>query len=237
MSNILNNIKCNPTFKSNKYVYNNKVVPRVTEIIKNTISEEYLMRWSNSLGFKRQSYTTVLNRYSEIGTYTHAIIENYLKNNSNAPSIPSYIRHEVENATSSFFEWFNIVDTNTKYNILGIEDTLICEWFGGTADLLIDVNGEVFLIDFKTSNYITYKHFLQLSVYLYLYSLKNIKIDKLMILQLSKNEIHFNEYIVHLNISDHKVFIDNCINTFFGMVYSYYNNLSIQEQFGNIVIT
>jgi len=42
------------------YVYNGKHVPRVTNILGKTIHEDYLMQWSNSLGFKRKSYSKTL---------------------------------------------------------------------------------------------------------------------------------------------------------------------------------
>ena len=53
-------------------------VPRVTVLL-DTIKEDYLLQWANSLGWKRLSYTKTLQEYADIGTEVHNEIENFIK--------------------------------------------------------------------------------------------------------------------------------------------------------------
>ena len=49
------------------------------------------------------------------------------------------------------------------------------------------INGKIYLIDFKTSNHVTYKYYLQLAAYSkVLREKENINIDGVIILQLNK---------------------------------------------------
>lgn len=207
---------------ANKYVYNDKYVPRVTEILSSMMHEETLMVWSNYLGFKGQKYGKILSDSANIGTYTHLMIENYLKNNiAILNEVPIGYRYNVENALFSFIQWYEVILKN-DIKILGLETQLTCEWFGGTYDMLISINDKIYLVDFKTSNKVTYKHFIQASAYKYMLELKDINIDGIIILQLSKDCIGFNEYVIHLNNIDHINFINSCFDTFKGLVYGYY---------------
>lgn len=230
MTFLLDKIDCKPTIPSNKYIYNGNPVPRVTEILSSMLHEEYLLKWSNYLGFKRKNYKSVVEESANIGTYAHESIELYLKEGK-INDIPLRYKFQVENALNSFIEWYNIVSSNNTTTLLSMEQELICQWFGGTADLLIKINDKNYLVDFKTSNHISNKYFIQLSSYKYMFELSGLNIDGLIVLQLDKNEVKFTEYILHMSIPEHKIFIDNCLQTFFGLVYAYYNRLNVEQQF------
>ena len=58
-----------------RYTYNGKNVPRVTEIISKMIHEDAITQWANSLGFKHKSYTKTLNEAAVYGTHAHYGIE------------------------------------------------------------------------------------------------------------------------------------------------------------------
>ena len=63
-------------------------------------------------------------------------------------------------------------------------------------DGLYEINGKKYIVDYKTSNHVTFRYFLQVAAYRYI--LKNelgIDVDGCIILQLSKNDISYNEYI------------------------------------------
>ena len=191
--------------KEEKYFYNGVPVPRVTEIISKMISEEYLMYWSNSLGFKR------ISRF--------LLGETFASNN-----IP-YL---------GFRKWWIDVNSNNTIKVLGSEQELVCPYFGGTYDLLLEINGLVYLVDFKTSNHVSYKYYLQLAAYKYMLELKGYNIAGCIILQLNKEEIQYTEYPLIFSNPDHLNFINASLNTFLSLVYSYYNIYQCERMYKQI---
>lgn len=215
------NIEVNSSY-INRY---GNMVPRVTEILSQSINEEYIANWANSLGWKRQNYKKVLQELADIGTEAHNIIENYLKDGVLSMNIPFL----------GFHEWWKQLNNKNTVEILGLEESLVCDHFGGTYDGLLKINDKIFLIDYKTSNNITYKHFIQLSAYRHmLYNDKNINIDGCIILQLNKKEVEYTEYVLEFNNINHYNFIEDCSRCFFSLLYSYYNFNHIKSEFKNI---
>lgn len=212
--------------KEKKYFYNGIPVPRVTDIISKTISEDYLLYWANSLGFKHQSYKKTIDEAARIGTEAHDLINKFiLGENFNSNNIP-YL---------SFRKWWTDINSNSNIKIIGTEQSISCQYFGGTYDLLIEVDGKIYLVDFKTSNHISYKYFIQLSAYKYMLEQQGYTIDGCIILQLDKKEILYNEYIlVCWNNIEHKNFINECQNTFFSLLYSYYNIFNCQNIYNEL---
>lgn len=217
-----------PKTKDERYECNGITVPRVTEILQSMWHEDSLMRWANYLGFKRKDYKKELEYSAEVGTLVHNAVESFL-NYKTFPILPA--DYNVMNAINGFKKWYETVTKATEIKIISMEEKLTCPWFGGTPDLLADISNKVVLIDFKTSKYIGIKYYMQLSAYLYLLSLKGMKVDILTLLRLHKDEPQFTEYIVDLSIPDHKGFIDNCFETFLSLAYAYYNRMRIETQF------
>lgn len=211
--------------REKKYFYNNIAVPRVTEIISKTISEEYLLYWANSLGFKHQSYKKTVDEAARIGSEAHELINRFLLGDIfNSNNIP-YL---------SFKKWWTDIISNNNVKVIGTEQSITCKYFGGTYDLLLEINGKIYLVDFKTTNHVSYKHFIQLSAYKYILEQQGYNIDGCIILQLSKKEILYNEYPVIFSNNDHKIFIDNCLNSFLSLVYAYYNTFNCKEMYNTI---
>lgn len=223
MSNL--DFKINDT--TNRY-YNQEgiSVPRVTEILSAMIHSDKLMLWANSLGFRGIRYLQALNQAADIGTEAHARIEMYLKEkiktNDNTPFLGYLLWEKVLNEKGLFIK------------PLFVEERLTCEWFGGTADAVLEINGRVFLVDFKTSNHVTFKYFLQLAAYLYMLRLRNIKIDGVIVLQLDKKSPGFNEYLLDFNNPEHLNFINYCEQAFFSLVWAYYNIKHIEAMYNGI---
>ena len=221
-----------------RYLNNNVAVPRVTEILSAMLHEDFLMEWANRIGlYKRQKYKETLEKAARIGTYSHDLVEQYIRNqiyNIDVMGISSRIEYDsAKNAVESFRLWYNDVFTlNNTINILGIEERLTCRWFGGTYDMLIEINGRIYLVDFKTSNHISYKYCLQISAYMYMLKLdRDIHIDGAIILQLDKKTPCYTEYILDFSNEIHKSFIEDCEECFLSLVYSYYQRLNIESQY------
>ena len=202
------------TFKS-KYVNRfGQFVPRVTEILSfDGSATESLMGWANSLGFKRIRYSDARNEAANIGTIGHNAIEDFLRGES-----LDYTNMVVR----AFQQWYMSITIKHKFEVISMEESLVCDWFGGTYDLLCKINGKVFLVDFKTSNHITYKYFMQLAAYIYMLNQKGIKVDGCIILQLSKTSPEYNEFVLDFSHNNDVVYMNNCMYAFFALVNAYY---------------
>lgn len=216
------------------YNYNGRIVPRVTKILSRCIHNDGLMYWVNSLGFKHKSYQKTLNQAANIGTLCHNNIDNFLDNNSH--TIPKDIDPEAINAYNSFIKWFDEINILGNVQILLHEYTLVCPYFGGTLDGLYKINDKIYIVDYKTSNHISFNYYLQLSAYRYM--LRNelgIEVDGVIILQLSKQDISYNEYMLTFDNPNHLAFINQCENTFLSLVYSYYNLFIVENMYNNLI--
>lgn len=201
---------------SSTYVSKNGIiVPRVTEILSKMMHDDRLMYWANSLGFKGIRYKEALNKAANLGTAAHSAIELFLKQK---------IKTEDNIPFLGFLSWYDIVSDTHSINPIYIEHSLVCDLFGGTLDALLDIGGNLYLIDFKTSNHVRMSYFLQLAAYRYmLKKTENIDIDGIVVLQLDKDTPGFNEYILNFKNYEHKAFIDHCELTFLSLVYAFYN--------------
>lgn len=211
--------------KEEKYYYNGVPVPRVTEIISKMISEEYLLYWANSLGFKGQGYKKTVDAATNIGSTSHDLISRFLKGETFTTDDIPYL---------GFRKWWLDISANNTVNVLGSEVSLSCPYFGGTYDLLVEINGLIYLVDFKTSNHVSYKYYLQLAAYKYMLELNGYNIAGCIILQLNKKEISYTEYPLIFSIPEHLNFINKCLNTFLSLVYGYYNISQCEKMYNNI---
>ena len=232
---LLENIGFNIIVKDSNYEYNGKVVPRVTHILSSMLHEDSLMIWSNNIGlYQRKKYKDTLEMSATIGTHTHNGIEAYIKDDIyslDLSHLPPSSINSINNGIESFKYWYDNITKSHNVEVVGIEQPLSCEWFGGTYDFLVRIDGKLYLVDFKTSNHISCRYFYQLAAYKYMLSLQGITIDGCIILQVSKSNIGFNEYLLDLNNQKHKKFLDDCTECFFSLVYAYYNRLYTENEF------
>lgn len=211
------------------YSFNGKPVPRVTKILSRCIHSDGLMYWANSLGFKKQSYRETLSAAAEVGTQCHNNIDAFLENGSHKEKGMNW---QAQNAYRSFRLWYDGLVATNRVEVIYHEKTLTCEWFGGTLDGLYRINNKIYLIDYKTSNHITFNYCLQLAAYRYmLREVLGINIDGTVILQLCKTDEAFNEYVLNFDNINHLGFINDCERTFMSLVYAYYNLSYIEKQY------
>lgn len=214
------------------YEYNGIKVPRVTHILQSMLHDDYLIPWANAMGlYKHQKYSDIMEKSTEIGSIVHNAIENFLRNGIELDinSIPNMYANEALNAYTAFKKWWKTIETH-QYKILMEETTLVCNYYGGTLDLLIEIDGKIYLLDFKTSNHLSYKYFLQLAAYrrLLFYEM-NISIDGIIILQLGKKFQIFNEVILFMDNLKDAEYMRQCDIMFMTLVYSYYQRLHIES--------
>lgn len=205
-----------------------RTVPSVTEIIHKMIHSDTLMIWANSIGLKGVRYYDYMNRSSSLGTESHAAIERFIKEKERTDSNIPFL---------GFMLWYNnLLNSGCQVEIIGSEMSMACLWFGGTCDLLIRINGKVYIVDFKTSNHVSTNYFIQLGGYKYLIERElNIQVDGgLIVLQLNKDEPGYDEYILLMDDPTHYRFIENCVVTFLSLVYAYYHVIDCTNSFNSI---
>lgn len=210
----------------NDFKYTNRFgipVPRVTEILSTMIHSDSLIYWSNILGLKGKKYEEELDRAANYGTMVHSYIEKFFKTGEN----PSNWLISFD----AFKRWYDKIISNYNFKLLYSEKELVCDYYGGTCDMVMELNGLNYIVDFKTSNHITFKYMLQLAAYIYMLSLESITINGAVILKLSKTLPEYNEYILNFSNPDHKKYIDSCITTFHQLVSGYYHIKYCEEQY------
>lgn len=63
----------------------------------------------------------------------------------------------------------------------------------------------------------------------------NIDIDGCIILQLSKSDVQYNEYVLDLKDNQQHIdFINACENTFLSLVYAYHNTMHVESLFNKL---
>jgi len=207
------------------YTYKGRVIPRVTSILSKMIHEDYLLYWANSLGFKRKGYKQTLGEAADYGARTHKGIEEFLQEKEVPNNTPT-------NPIEAFKRWWNIVNSTNKVKILGQEVSLTCPWFGGTYDLLIEINGAIYLVDFKTSNRLSYKYCLQLAAYNYMVKFNNLpNISGVIVLRLKKDIPDFEELVLDFTNPNTLDFFNMCERTYLSLVHSYYHISEVERRY------
>lgn len=222
---LLNDVTVFDKGKKARYKYEGRGIPSVTELL-SFIDQEGLINWANKIGRQGIDNKDVVTKAADFGTMVHESIEMYLKNKPvEYPNV----------CLDAFIKWWEGLNGSHTVKILGQEQALISEFFAGTYDLLISIDGKPYLVDFKTSNSVGYKYFMQLAAYRYLlYTVKGINIEGCIILQFNKEEPKYREYTLQYNNPYDYEFIENCYRAFMGLVYTYYNVKLCQRQFGTL---
>lgn len=178
------------------HFYKNKdgiEVPSVTTIISNVLHKPGIAEWSNSLGLRGKKYLDVLNEKANIGTYVHNAIERYLRGEEYKPVMFPVIDKEVKEHLTSFISF---LDNHTIKNPI-MEKTFVCSRYGGTLDLICELDGKMVLCDFKTSKSFYVSHFIQLAAYLALICANDEelydKIENCYIIRVNKDKTHIHK--------------------------------------------
>ena len=75
---------------------------------------------------------------------------------------------------------------------------------------------------------------MQLAAYKYMLEQQGYNIAGCIVLQLNKKEIGYDEYPIILCNEEHKLFMDNCLNTFLSLVFGYHNIYRCENMYNNI---
>lgn len=192
----MNNIFHNPELQridvldSRFYTIDNKTFyPGVTYVLE---------AWPKGFGFEQwlkdvgQNADEIKRRAAEKGSKIHDAIDRYLKGNE-----ITWMDGQTGETLYQFDEWIQILKfvefyETIKPEIIANEFSLVSSVYelGGTVDILCRINGELWIIDIKSSNYIHDSYELQLAAYSMMFNEvnkehDNLKIDRCGILWLN----------------------------------------------------
>jgi ATP-dependent exoDNAse (exonuclease V) beta subunit len=168
------------------------VVPSTTTIIGGNLgwNKFILQRWIRSMARKGKDSDAYTEVSARIGTLAHYFAEQYIKGE---PIDKEYVADEfiIEEVAiaKTAFEGFKKWAKEAAPKLIHSEVQLVCEThvYGGTIDLIIELNGELHIFDIKTSNHVHDEMILQLAAYRNLYeSNYNEKIKNATIIKISK---------------------------------------------------
>jgi len=170
-----------------------EVLKGVTTIIGNNFAwnKSALLGWAYNRG--RDGLSLRDQEALDTGTIAHQWIEADIKNKSfKTPDIEKEMMDKVENSMLAYEEWKDQV----KFKLLKSELSLISEkyQFGGTIDIIGEINGQQAIIDLKTSEAIYIDHKIQVIAYKELYNenFTDSPITMVYILKLGKKDGGFS---------------------------------------------
>ena len=140
-------------------------LPGVTTVINELgWNKNMLIAWSRREALAGNDPDKIKNEAAKPGTLTHSFIEGHIKGERVDTS--DFTENQIELAKNSYFafvEW----ERAMKPNYLGTEIQLVSEKyrFGGTADMIGEIGGELVLADWKTSKGIYPEMTIQIAAY------------------------------------------------------------------------
>jgi hypothetical protein len=149
-----------------KYILEEKRLPSVTEIL-GVVSKPYLISWANKMGLHGVDTREYNAELADLGTVVHEKIEAYYHYHSSLFDDSQYsdvVRQKSDELFGKFLGWESERDVHPIFTEL----PMICSKFGGTIDAVMEIDGKITIIDWKTSREIYPEYFGQLSAYLYL---------------------------------------------------------------------
>lgn len=168
-----------PTPRAGYRVADGTKVPSVTTILSRFKESGGLMKWAYTTGREHgrtealggdapTSLYDVSGKAADIGTAAHAMVEAHIKGQNPEQCATLLLlsdedKAKARNAFQTYLEWASM----SKLEIVDQEMYLISEQyqFGGTPDAIGTVNGQLCLVDWKTSNGVYSDFLLQIAAY------------------------------------------------------------------------
>jgi len=144
------------------YQRNGEYYPSVTYVLSHYPKGKFFEDWLKKVGY---SADFIVKRASEEGTQVHEMIEDYL----NGKEL-SFLEHGIPMYAPNVWQMFlRFVDFWEEYKptLIEAEIHLFSDELkvAGTCDMVCEINGELWVIDFKTSNHLQTTYDLQTAIY------------------------------------------------------------------------
>ena len=165
----------------NHYMFNNYGVPRVSEILSAVIGNDGLNKFIANMGSR---YFKFMDTIFNTGTMAHTMIEDYLTTGA-IKDTSVYLQDKLMcnanptqalNCFHNFQSWMNYMNAmGFIVNVLEIEKSMTCPWYGGTCDLIAEIiypdgRRANYILDFKSSKEVNFRYFLQTMLYMKVYN-------------------------------------------------------------------
>jgi ATP-dependent exoDNAse (exonuclease V) beta subunit len=177
---------------------NGEIVPSVTQILNAVIAKPGLQRWANQLGLNNKSLDNESKATLDTGKLLHAYIQADLE--GAVVNEVGYTQEQIVLAKKSFAQYIRWKD-GKQIKAIKTEYVIVSEKYkyGGTIDALLEIDGELTLLDWKTSTRISLDYKLQVVAYLYLLQEQNIIPSRVGVLKLPKSDGEFEYYEADAN--------------------------------------
>jgi len=163
-------------------------VPGVTTVL-GVVNKPALLSWAWEQGKAGLDFRKSRDAAADVGTLAHWMIECHLKGQE--PDLSEFSPKDVEkaeNAVIKFLSWWD----GAEFRVIGTELKLVSEInrFGGTLDIVAeDKDGNVAIIDLKTSKAIYTEHWRQVAAYADVFGQHNWrKVTRFIICRIGKSE-------------------------------------------------
>ena len=177
------------------YTKDGELVAGSTTILQ-ILNKPNLISWAFNCGLRGEDMNKIKNIAGSVGTITHLMITEELQNK--VPDLKEYSQADIDSATlcyNSFKEWRK----SHTLEVIHVEKPLVSEVYryGGTPDFLGFVNGELTLMDFKTSAAIYNDYYYQIASYRQLEKEAGYNVETAEILRFSKgNNVEFEDRLI-----------------------------------------
>jgi hypothetical protein len=148
---------------SRYYRRNGKYYPSVTYVLGYYPKGKFFENWLKQVGFASDY---IVKKAAEEGTQTHELCEEYL-NGAELKFLDEYGRPQYNPDVWQMFLRFVEFWEEFKPTLIETEVHLFSDVLeiAGTCDLIVEINGEIWLLDLKTSNQLQLTYELQTAVY------------------------------------------------------------------------
>ena len=160
-------------------------LPGVTTVL-GVLDKPALMYWAWQCGMNGQDFRKVRDTAASIGTIAHLMVMCHLSGKT--PDLSIYSQADIDiadNCLLSFYEW----EKTHKLEPIYLEVPLASDvyGYGGTPDFFGRVNGELELIDFKTSKAIYDINYYQLAAYRQMIKERGYEFNRARVLRIGRD--------------------------------------------------
>ena len=179
-------------------------LPGVTTVLNVTgFKTQGLMYWAWDMGMKGIDFRKARDSAADVGTLAHAMIMSHLRKEE--LDLSEYSPKDVDQAQNCLIKYW---DWEKQYNVKPalIEFPLIHDvlGFGGTLDLLAEVNHELWLVDYKTSKGLYTDMLMQVGGYYLLLIENHYEPKQVRILRIGRSEDEgFEEKVLTLKEAEY----------------------------------
>lgn len=161
-----------------------KRLPGVTTIV-SLLDKPQLKAWANRLGLQGIDLNSYMDDLASVGTLAHEMIQAHFTGDK--VDFNEYSKNDITRAENALISFYNWIDTMPIKPILN-EAQLTNDDFGGTVDMLAEIDGRNVLIDFKTGSGIYEEMGYQLAGYKILLEHNGHRVDQAMIVRVGRDE-------------------------------------------------